>query len=314
MGQVLSNHKKYTPRQPKGVEYQYLKNSNYERIVYPPYKTHEKQVEYIKSALLRRYEEPIILHGIKIEYYLPKGVTLYHGSLDFYLTFDKPCITCEPNHLTFFGLDITISLWYLYELYLNNGSNRKFGIIYEFEVIEDIPVFLIEEIDKHPFGWSECNTKGIACIHPQYAYHGIPVDVFHELSIELTMDLSDDILRKSIRRKIHPIEDVPISYMVDIKELENMVNYGDFTIHQLNPIRPNRSHIDPSLQNKLPEKIPSVLKGIITRYNKEQEEKTKGGGTQKRRRQNRRIRKEEIAKKRTIRTRKRDKYRIKRFI
>lgn len=250
------------PRQPtKGVMIRPLKNENYNRIVYPPYKTQNEQLRYMKKTLLRQYDEPVRINGVGIDYYLPKGTKLYHGSLDFYLTFDPSCMTCASNRLTFFGLDITISLWYLYEL--NLRQDKQFGVIYEFDVVEDIPVYDLEDIEEqHPFDVKQCSVKGVACIHPQYAYHGQPGD-YGELSMELTMNLSDERLRRSIRRSIHPVQEIPITYVVNLKRLEEMAKYGKLTVHNFNPIRPNATKLPPSIQQDIQGDLKSAIEGLL---------------------------------------------------
>lgn len=275
------------PRQPsKGVQIRPLQEENYERIVYPPYQTKKEQLKYLKETLLQPFDVPVHVNGIDMTHYLPKGTKLYHGSLDFYLTFDPSCITCAPNRLTFFGIDITISLWYLYEL--NLKQNMKWGVIYEFEVIEDIPVHVLEKVEEHPFDNKECSQKGVACIHPQFAYHG-STDHFGELSMELTMNLSDEGLRSSIRRSIHPIAGIPITYVVNLRRLEEMAEYGDLTIHNFNPIRPNVSRLSPSIQKEIKGDLKSAMEGLlrpldVSSNRKGQKENEKKGGRRKTRR------------------------------
>lgn len=155
---------------------------------------------------------------------------------------------------------MTISLWYLYELNLRH--DKSFGVIYEFETVEDIPVHVLEEIDEHPFDNKECSRKGVACIHPQYAYHGHTGD-FGELSMELTMNLSDEGLRQSIRRSIHPTEGVPITYLVNLQTLQQMADYGDLTVHNFNPIRPNVSRLPPAVQKEIQGDLKSSIQGLL---------------------------------------------------
>jgi hypothetical protein len=249
--------------------------------VYPSYKTKKEQLRFLKEKLLQQFDIPVRSNGVDMKYYLPKGTKLYHGSLDFYLMFDPSCITCSPNRLTFFGLDITLALWYLYEL--NLRQHKGYGVIYEFEVVEDIPVHILDEIDEHPFDNKECSRKGVACIHPQYAYHGSTVN-FGELSIELTMNLSDEVLRHSIRRSIHPIEDMPITYLVNLGRLEQMAEYGDLTIHNFNPIRPNASRLPASVQKKVKGDLKSSIEGLLRPV--DSPPITKGGHRKTQRRRN----------------------------
>jgi hypothetical protein len=247
-----------------------LESENYNRIIYPPnLKGHiESLLSYFKESVLKKYDVPLTIKSDKdktiIEYYIPKGTRLYHGSLDFNLQF-------TDDRITFFGIDIIISLWYLLELRRYN----KYGVIYEFEVVEDIPVYLLEDITNHPFNWygtgTKCRIKEFACIHPQYAYHGTP-DNFGELSSEITINLSYDLFKHAIKNIIHPKTNKPIIYVVDLDKLEQYRTVGDFTIHQFNPIEPNKSinqTILSKVRTKLNGKLNSVMVGML------QETKTK---------------------------------------
>lgn len=116
---------------------------NYEKIITPSgKKTGEEQLEYIKEKeFIKLYEEPYTeIEGYTLEYYIPKGTKLYHGSFIYYQNFDK------VQH-TYFGIDIIIALWYLHE---TAPSNINYGYIYEFDVIKDIPVYILNSIDNHP--------------------------------------------------------------------------------------------------------------------------------------------------------------------
>ena len=275
------------PRQPpKGIVIRHLQEENYGKIVYPSYKDRKEQFLYIRDILLRKFDFPVHVNGIDMYYYIPKGTKLYHGSLDFYLTFDPTCMTCAPDRLTFFGLDIAISLWYLYEM--NLRQDKPYGVIYEFDVVEDIPIHVIQDIYEHPTSDKKCLTKGVACVHPQYAYHGNEGS-FGELSMEMTMNLSDDGLRQSIRRSIHPTEGIPITYVVNLRRLEDMAGYGKLTIQNFNPIRPNVSKLAPSVQTRIKGELKSVIEGLLRPENipsekDERKETEKKGGRRKTRR------------------------------
>lgn len=201
MGNSLSNKssKKTRPVFP-------MYDVNYEKIVKPSGEnTGEKQLDYIKkNGFIKKYEEPYVIDGHTLEYYIPVGTKLYHSSFEYYQKFDKDCFT-------YFGIDIIIALWYLFEL----SGHNNYGYIYEFNVIKDIPVYIMKKITDHPKETSKndgtiCQKKEIACIHPQYAYHGYPLDVNEndkEISTELTMNLKHYQIGEYIKRAIHPITD-----------------------------------------------------------------------------------------------------------
>ena len=241
-------------RQPRGIRSNPLANENYNRLVYPnPSVTEKQQVEYIKNRVLTKYDEPVIIGGETVEYYIPKGTKLYHSSLDFYQTFDE-------DRITFFGIDIIISLWYIVEM--NNKKYKRFGVIYEFDVIKDIPVYILESIGDHPYNTygpgTKCRSKEYACIHPQYAYHKEP-NSFGEMSMEVTMNLSNPLFKSSVQRAIHPIHNNEITYVIDINTLEKMAEMGDYTFHQFNPIRPT--------MNRLTQKQRKNMGNLITYKN-----------------------------------------------
>ncbi len=243
-------------RQPDRFHVKELTNENYGRIIPPSSSVTEKeQLEYIINHILVKYDKPRMIDGQTIEYYIPKGTKLYHSSLDFYQSFDG-------DRITFFGIDIIISLWYLVEMNYRNG--KRFGVIYEFDVIEDIPVYILKHIKNHPydpFGTGTiCRSKEFACIHPQYAYHQDP-DSFGEMSMEVTMNLSNPLLKASIRQAIHPKWNTKITYVVDINILEKMAKMGNYTFHEFNPIRPN--------MRRLTQKQRKNMKGLIV-YKNEQ--------------------------------------------
>ena len=96
---------------------------------------------------------------------IPVGTKLYHGSLDHNLSFSKDIIT-------FFGIDVIISLWYILELKDNSWwSSPKLGKLYEFVVTKPIPVILIKELTNNPKESRICYRENIACIHPQITFH-----------------------------------------------------------------------------------------------------------------------------------------------
>jgi hypothetical protein len=116
--------------------------------------------------------------------YLPIGTKLYHGSLDTNLDFRS----LTKDRITFFGLDVVISIWYILEMTLYY-SYLRIGKLYEFTVVKPIPIYLLSELFDHPMETKEC-SKQVACIHPQLAYHGDTDDPPpYDLSIEVTMNM-----------------------------------------------------------------------------------------------------------------------------
>lgn len=282
-----------------------LEKDNYNKIQYPlnvkenPNMTNniksQLSVQYYKEHILKKLENPIKLQiptfrstdTITLEYYIPKGTILYHASNDENIEFTK-------DRQTYFGFDIIISLWFLVELLTEESS---YGIIHQFEVVNDIPVYILEDITNHPKGNNICKRKDIACIHPQYAYHGDPPYNFRELSSELTMNLTDDFFKNSIKRSIHPKLNVPIKYLVDVDQLRYYRKSGNFTVHRFNPIQPNKSknsRILSYLTNKgygsfysailgfyLPDGNIIPDRNIVPKHNENNEKTQQGGKSQK---------------------------------
>jgi hypothetical protein len=122
--------------------------------------------------------------------YIPVGTSLYHGSLDHHLDFNK----LKKDKITFFGLDAIISIWYILELehifIMNRRNIITHGKLYEFKVIKPIPIHILHELYDHPNFYSVCKKNEIACIHPQIAFHGTG-DAYppYDLGIEITMNM-----------------------------------------------------------------------------------------------------------------------------
>ena len=115
--------------------------------------------------------------------YLPVGTKLYHGSLE-QLDFKA----MKKDRITFFGLDVVISLWYILEL--SGEEVDTIGKLYEFIVVEPIPLRLLEPFYSHPKEDIQCRKDPIACIHPQLAYHGdTDTSPPYDLCIEITMNM-----------------------------------------------------------------------------------------------------------------------------
>ena len=140
--------------------------------------------------------------------YLPKGTMLYHGSLKY------PFLSGSyDNHMTFFGLDTTISLWYILESMegLNSIFTKKyprFGYLYAFRLKENLPITKIIETILHisknflhctggatttgeeDSAGDEVYKKNV-CIGPQFSFRGQLFEEttpnIHHLSLELTL-------------------------------------------------------------------------------------------------------------------------------
>ena len=143
---------------------------------------------------------------------IPIGTKLYHGSLSESLNFFEE----ERSSPFFFGLEESISLWYIYEMWLSrNKRNNTNGWLYTIEVTKPIPITkLIDQIIIHPTDDDDCwiNTRGV-CIHPQQIFHG-ETDTIRDLGIEVT--LRPGIYKDSLKviDKTH----------VNIQEIINLVD------------------------------------------------------------------------------------------
>ena len=262
-----------------------MRKSNYEKIVKPSGKiTGKDQLDYIKEkGFIQTYKEPYVIDGHTLKYYIPVGTKLYHSSFKYYQTFDRDCFT-------YFGIDIIIALWYLFEL----SGHNNYGYIYEFNVIQDIPVYIMKKITDHPKETSKndgtiCQNEKIACIHPQYAYHGYPLDMNEndkEMSTELTMNLKNYQIGKYIERARHPITKEEIIYYVDINELKKIagahVPYSS-EHNSEDPISKNKSEdrrFSKNEINQLPfsNSIRRSIKGIVMPDKNPSNKNNKKGG------------------------------------
>jgi len=163
-----------------------------------------------RNELLDKYKT--ILIKKKNGYYLPKGIKLYHCSLEnSFVVHDS---------ISFFGLDSNISLWYCIEqdlvtyfekkcielknitkqkiincinnYYSNDySSKKKYGYLYTFITQKDIKIKIIKNIINQPKLYSHCMKKKNVCFHPQFSYRGIPnhknTPKIYGLSIEVTL-------------------------------------------------------------------------------------------------------------------------------
>jgi hypothetical protein len=237
MGNSLSNK---SSKKTRSVFPMY--DANYEKIVKPSgMETGKQQLAYIKDKkFIKKYEEPYTaIKGHTLNYYIPVGTKLYHSSFIYYQKFDQ-------DRVTYFGIDIIIALWYLLEeSEKSEYSDKNYGFIYEFDVIKDIPVYILENIKHHPYNMVGdgfiCQNKEIACIHPQYAYHGDPLHVNEkdkEMSTELTMNLKKYPIGEYIKRATHPITEKEIIYLVSINNLREIAK-KKLQFSNYNSIRPS---------------------------------------------------------------------------
>ena len=104
----------------------------------------QKQLDYYKSILITK-------DNIQ---YVAKGTKLYHGSTT------DPFLGGNPttNRITFFGLDVDIALWYILEQtygWDNSYWTSPNGYLYEFVLIEDLPItMIISTLNKYVFSIS----------------------------------------------------------------------------------------------------------------------------------------------------------------
>jgi hypothetical protein len=144
------------------------------------------------GKMMKYYEKVIIRKGDKM--FLPKNTKLYHGSLEYpFIPASKS--KADTRRMTFFGLDIDISLWYILELieiekYKKANNFNRFGFLYLLVVTEDIEIHtLIDIINNNPKDIRSCKSQGNVCLHPQVAFRG---QVFnspsiYKLSSEITL-------------------------------------------------------------------------------------------------------------------------------
>ena len=141
-----------------------------------------KQWTQLISKMKAYYKRILIDKGGKL--YLPKGTKLYHGSLEY--PFSPGSIKGNKERLTFFGLDIDISIWYILELiehekFKKNNNFNRFGFLYMFVLNKDLEVTkILEEITNNPKEDRKCKQHKSVCLHPQVAFRG---DVYNAPSI-----------------------------------------------------------------------------------------------------------------------------------
>ena len=158
---------------------------NFFQSIFPDY-DHKEWVPLVKKMKThyKKFER-----GNKL--YLPKGTKLYHGSTEYPFLGDAP----DKNKITYFGLDIDISIWYILELVRLEHFKKKqdfsrFGFLYLFTLTEDIEIDkLIDIIYTNPKDTRECNKTGSVCLHPQVVLRGTTDDSpnIYKLSSEVTL-------------------------------------------------------------------------------------------------------------------------------
>jgi hypothetical protein len=162
----------------------FIKELNYETPVC------SSPFEKYKDNMYRKEEWAILENKIKNfveknvitkDGYLKKGLKFYHSTLNSDLNFEE----FEKHKMTFFGLDIVISLWYIMEMAesqkkyeeivegKNPGELPDYGYLYEFELVKPLKVDkYIESINNHPGSDRDCYLKLGVCVHPQITFHG----------------------------------------------------------------------------------------------------------------------------------------------
>ena len=160
---------------------------------------HPDWVEPIKQTLSYYNSLLIEKNG---EFFLPKGTILYHGSLNYPFREGLQFFS-NSNKITFFGLDATISIWYILELIEILGridsSNididdffNRYGYLYLFELTEDLPVHkILKYLSQNPRDQRVCLRRNTVCLHPQVNFRGIDRPDLYELSSEVTFYYSD---------------------------------------------------------------------------------------------------------------------------
>jgi hypothetical protein len=120
------------------------------------------------EQMLKSYDK--LLKQVGDVKYLPKGTILYHGSLvyPFYAGSGK------KKTITYLGLDMDISMWYIYELLMNqqygfkslkdtimdSKSFKRYGFLYTFKLTKDLPItHVIDKLYLNPKDLRKCKKK-----------------------------------------------------------------------------------------------------------------------------------------------------------
>jgi len=157
--QLVSHHFKDTLKINPFERYQSLMGYDHDEWIV----LRDKILEYMESLF-------IVKDGQK---YLPKDTMLYQGSLNY--PFQPGSLsTGNQNTISFFGLDTTISLWYILELMqdsenLSKKEYPRFGYLYAFRLTKDLPISkTINTIYENPKDIFHCKMyKRNVCIGPQ---------------------------------------------------------------------------------------------------------------------------------------------------
>ena len=151
----------------------------------------------------------------KFNNYIPIGKKLYHSSLNHELNFTN---MKNKDRITFFGLDVVISLWYILEMNTFRSKTCN-GKLYEFVVVKNIPFNILHELTDNPKDYDIYKRTGISCIHPQIAFHGnTESKPPYDLCIELAMNMK--YFKDYIKLKQ--------TYIVDPTILDNNKYKNDF--------------------------------------------------------------------------------------
>ena len=147
-------------------------------------------------------------------FYIPVNTILFHGSLNPDLNFFEG----TKSHPFFFGIEESISIWYIYEAWLSNLRRKPLseanGYLYSIRVTKPIPVTkIINKLIQHPNEEPDCwGVESGVCIHPQQIFHGTS-DTFRDLGIEVT-------LRPEIFKDSLTVDTVPVP--ISIKDIHDL--------------------------------------------------------------------------------------------
>lgn len=129
--------------------------------------------------MLKYYDK--LLKEVNGTKYLPKGTILYHGSLDYPFYADSK----EVKNIIYLGLDMDISMWYIYESIMKQQYNlkslkdkltgsksfKRYGFLYAFKLTKDLPInHIIDKLYLNPKELKRCKKN--TCLHPQVSYRG----------------------------------------------------------------------------------------------------------------------------------------------
>ena len=162
---------------------------------------HSDWIDPVKKTL--SYYESLLIEK-NGDLFLPKGNLLYHGSLHYPFR-EGSQSSDDPTKITFFGLDATISIWYILELIemliykfygefdIETELYNRYGYLYVFELTEDLPVHdILKSLSQNPKEQTRCIRRNTVCLHPQVNFRGMNKRPdLYELSSEVTFHYSD---------------------------------------------------------------------------------------------------------------------------